>query len=156
MSRYEGLSLSQLIDLLHPMVTPEPVPMAPATTGWWVLGGWLLALMLIALGHRVATYRRNRYRREALRALDALAEQDPAPSQAAAVLLKRTALGAYPRRDVAALQGDAWAAFLCTSSGNDPVVTAAAPSLARAAYLAPVNDPQLLAAARRWVQVHRA
>ncbi|MCR9186613.1 MAG: DUF4381 domain-containing protein [Halieaceae bacterium] len=155
MSQYDGLSLSQLIDLLHGIVPPEPVPLLPATAGWWVLAGGLLALGLIALAHRMASYRANRYRREALRALDALARQEAAASQAVAVLLKRTALGAYPRHDVAALQGAAWADFLCRSSGNHPEVRAAASALAQAAYVPPVSDPQLIAAARRWIEVHR-
>ena len=156
MSQYDGLSLSQLIDLMHDIVPPEPVSLLPTTVGWWLLTGWLLALGLIALGHRVATYRANRYRREALRALDALARQEAGASQAVAVLLKRTALGAYPRHEVAALQGAAWAEFLCYSSDNDPEVRAAASALAQAAYRPPVSDPRLLAAARRWIEVHRA
>ena len=54
----------------------------------------------------VARYRRNAYRREALRQLDAV---DPG---GISTVLKRTALAAWPREQVAALTGAAWLAFL--------------------------------------------
>lgn len=159
-SRYEGLNLPQLLDLMHENVMPEPVSWLPGTDGWWVVLGWLLAVaLLVALAVR-RRWRRNRYRREALASLDAIASRsDLAPQESAravAEIVKRAALAAFPRKDVAALHGDAWAQFLGDSSGNDRRVREAAGRLAAAAYRPDANGVPLIEPARRWVRRHRA
>ena len=73
-----------------------------------------------------------------------------------AEIVKRAALGAYPRARVAGLHGRDWARFLCESSGDDRQVTEAAESLASAAYRPDADGRALLQPARRWVRVHRA
>ena len=159
-SRYEGLMLPQLLDLMHEIVWPEPVSWMPRTEGWWVVLGWLLAVaLLVALTVR-RRWRRNRYRREALAGLDAIASRpDLAPQESAravAETVKRAALAAFPRKDVASLHGDAWARFLGDSSGNDRRVCEAAARLAAAAYHPDADGAPLIEPARRWVRRHRA
>ena len=61
--------------------------------------------------HAAIRWRRNRYRRDAARALDSL-RGDDGTAPAVALIVKRTALTAYPRADVAHLYGADWAAFL--------------------------------------------
>ncbi|GHB32654.1 DUF4381 domain-containing protein [Salinicola rhizosphaerae] len=105
------LMLSQLIDRLSP--PPEPLPVAwwPQTWGWWVAGGIVL-LWLAGWGwHRYRRWRANRYRREALTALNRrLASGEGVV--ALAEVLRRTALAAFPRTQVASLRGEAWGHFL--------------------------------------------
>jgi predicted negative regulator of RcsB-dependent stress response len=159
-SKYDGLNLPQLLNLMHELVMPEPVTWLPQTPGWWIVLGWLLAVMLLAGWQVVKRRRRNRYRRDALAELKAIATQPelgPAESaQCVAVLLKQTALVAYPREDVAALYGDDWARFLKESAGNDRQVTDAADMLAAAAYRPDADGSVLTGPARRWIRLHRA
>jgi hypothetical protein len=158
--RFEGLNLPQLLDQVHELVVPEPVPWFPQTSGWWVLLGWVLAVTLFAIVAIVRRRRRNRYRREALASLDAIAAQSQMSAaesaRRVADIIKRTALVAYPRARVASLHGVEWARFLSESSGNDSQVTEAAESLASAAYRPGADGRRMLQPARRWVRVHRA
>ena len=158
--RFEGLNLPQLLDLMHALVVPEPVPWLPQTPGWWVLCGWALAVAVLVVVAIARRRRRNRYRREALASLDAIAAQ-PQMSAAesarrVADVVKRAALAAYPRARVAGLYGRDWARFLCESAGNDRQVMEAAESLASAAYRPDADGRSLLRPARRWVRLHRA
>jgi hypothetical protein len=159
-SRYEGLNLPQLLELVHELVVPEPVPWTPQTPGWWVLLGWLLAVSALVIAAIIRRRRRNRYRREALALLNAVAAQaDIPPAESArrvAEIIKRTALVAYPRAQVANLYGSAWAQFLRESSGNDRRVSEAAQMLAAAAYRRDAAGEALVSPARRWIKVHRA
>ena len=158
--RFEGLNLPQLLDLMHELVVPEPVPWLPQTPAWWVLCGWLLAVAALLIAAIARRRRRNRYRREALASLDAIAAQSQLSAaesaRRVAEIIKRAALVAYPRSRVAGLHGRDWARFLCDSSGDDRQVTEAAESIASAAYRPDADGRALLQPARRWVRVHRA
>lgn len=160
MSRYEGLDLPQLLQLMHPLVDPAVVPMLPATPGWWIVLAWIFAVALLTVLHFRRRHRRNRYRREALRELDAIdREQALSKEQSAqliAAVLKRAALAAYPRDEVAALATQEWAAFLSRSTNDDRKVAAAAPMLAASAYSPDADGRALIAPARRWIRLHRA
>jgi hypothetical protein len=149
--RFQGLNLPQLMELMHPNVVPEPIPWTPQTIGWAIAAAWLVATVLIAALAWLRAWRANRYRREALAALTTVGS-----GHELAVLVRRAALAAYPRAQVAHLCGSDWAEFLSLSSGRDPIVAAAAEQLAQAAYRADVNLEQVKPAARRWIQVHRA
>ena len=152
-SPYKGLNLPELLDRMHDIVVPEPISMLPATDGWLVLAGWLAAVALIVSVRARLRWKANAYRREALAQLDALA----APTgHALGLLIRRTAIAAFPRARVAHLYGEEWAAFLCQSANDDPVVAAGAQDLARAPYRPDVDASALVAPARRWIEVHRA
>lgn len=154
MSELEGLSLPELLDRMAPLVIPEPVSWLPAAPGWWTVACWTAGLCLVIAWRVTSRWRKNRYRREALAALDAgsgaLAAVDIAR------VLKRAALAAYPRERVASLSGSAWAAFLRETSGDDSVVAEAADRLARAAYRQDADPAALVEPARRWIRCHRA
>lgn len=107
----------------------------PATVGWWPLApGWygLIGLLLIALAwfsyRSLQRWINNRYRRAALTELQLLAEDIQGAENRGSslrqlpVLLKRTALSAYPRKQVASLSGDDWYGFL-NSQVNKPLFT---------------------------------
>jgi hypothetical protein len=159
-NEYDGLNLPELLALMHDLVVPDPVPWLPQTPGWWIVLGWFVAVGFLAVWQVVKRRRRNRYRRDALAELRAITSRpDIDAGQAAqriAGVLKRTALVAYPRADVASLYGAEWARFLTESSGNDRQIASAADSLANAAYR-PDADPSVLTGpAQRWIRLHRA
>ena len=160
MSQYDGLNLPELLALMHDLVVPDPVPWLPQTPGWWIVLGWLVAVAILAAWQIVRRRRRNRYRRDALAELRTIVSQpDIDSAQAAqriAAVLKRTALAAYPRSDVASLYGADWARFLTESAGNDAQIANAAEDLAAAAYRPGADPHKLSRPARRWIRLHRA
>lgn len=157
-------ALQKLADIAQ----PQPVSWIPQTWGWAVLAA--LAAALLAWGlwrwrrHRI----RNRYRREALVALDRIeAGLDDRDSRAdaaseAAALLKRVALAAWPRQAVAALSGAEWVDFLRETGGAATFPDAAAALLDDAEYRGPLpalgmanaDEKAFFAAARRWIEGH--
>jgi len=157
-SEYDGLDLPQLMQRMHDVVEPQAVPFTPQTAGWLVLGAVLLSIVLFSGWRVVLSRRRNRYRREALAALQEIAANSQQDSMATgaqiALLLKRTALAAYPRQQVASLHGKQWAFFLCQSSNQDPEIEAVADQLARVAYRREIETATLIAPARRWIENH--
>ena len=146
---------------LHDIAVPPPVPWWPPAPGWWILAAALLAAAAVLALRWFARWRADAYRRAALRelaVLEAAAGSMPATELAAAVsvLLKRTALAAFPRTDSASLSGAAWIDFLDRTGG---AFTGPARQLPQLAYGAPADAaalPAILAAARRWIAEHRA
>jgi len=158
--------LSDLVDI----VTPLPPSWLPGTVGWLVLAITVAVLALWAGWRAWRHWRANRYRREALaewarlqadlrgegaaraRALLALAE-----------LLKRCALAAWPRAQVASITGVAWRDFVHAHAGKAADAIAPLQDLIEveyrdAAVLAQwpaqrANDAAL--ACRRWITAHR-
>ncbi len=145
------LNLIELLDLLEPVVAPPPVSLLPQTTGWL----WLLAVLLAGVGlvlPRIIRHRRsNGYRRVAESELKRV-KSDPA---AIAAIMRRTALVAFPRQDVASLHGDAWLAFLDQSYDGNQFRTGPGRALASAPYRPNMECPGLTDAAIRWVRQHR-
>ena len=143
---------------LNDIVTPPPVPWWPPAPGWWILGAALLAAIAILSWAALLHYRRNAYRRAALAEIDAIGKvNDPASAAALSAVLKRVALVAYPRSDVASLTGSAWLSFLDRTGATGDFSHGPAAGLAKAAFGAPIGDSDaVLAAARRWVAQHRA
>jgi Domain of unknown function (DUF4381) len=133
---------------MHDLLLPSPVPLWPATPAWYVLFAILLGLLLWLAWWGLRAWRRDAYRREALRALSAAS----APAEVAAIL-KRTALAAWPRAEVAALSGAARAAFLRRTAPRAGVDEDVARRLADLAYAPGAPVPR--DAARAWVRHHR-
>ena len=153
---YEGLNLSQLLDLMHGIAVPEPVSWMPVTEGWWVLGIWLFAAFGLSLARYLYRRRRNAYRREALGLLDEIDVTAAGAAADVALIVKRTALAAYARNEVASLHGAAWARFLIESARHDRHVEQSAELIAAAAYREAVDATEIVEPAKRWVKVHRA
>lgn len=157
------------LEYLHDIVVPAPTPWWPPAPGWyWVMG--LLALLTAVLLWRAIVYwQRNRYRREALAELARIetAAQTAGPGEnstntalpALAELLKRTALTAYPRAQVAALTGPAWFAFL-DATGGTRFSAGAGAALAQANYQtgeredSAVHTADIACEVRRWIKQH--
>lgn len=160
------------LDGLHDIVVPEAVNWMPQTAGWYLVG--VVILMILARG-LFAIYRRhqaNRYRRLALDRLATIesrvATADPATRGRALgdipVLLKRTALSAGSRRDLASLTGDAWLQYLDDAYGGTGFREGPGrllPTLAYASAEARRDLPNaevsgLIELTRTWIRRHRA
>jgi hypothetical protein len=147
----EPATLVELLNRLAEPTAPPPVSMMPQTWGWAALGGLLLLALLYLAIRAYKSHRANAYRREALAELKA-ASNDPARI---APILRRAALAAYPRRDVAGLTGQSWLDFL-NRTGRD-VLFEGAPGrlLLMAPYRAAQRVPELERLAKRWIRSHR-
>lgn len=139
----------------------------PARIGWWppAPGWWLLAALVLLLVAGLLVWRahrkRNAWRRFALAELARLRTLNAPPRDvvsALSVLLRRVAISRFPREQVAALNGEAWLAFLDSSSAkavgfqsaNGRVLTSAP---YRADAMIPSNAlPALLALSERWLK----
>lgn len=159
-------SLTELADL----VQPPPVSWRPQTVGWEMLGVLLAALALWLAWRGIRRWLRNRYRREALAELKQLerrwqAAPDTGPVVLAALpaLIKRCALAAWPREQVASRSGEAWAQFLLSHAGHAiHGAQALAPLVREIEYRDPrrlqsvsATDVQvLIEATRQWIQGH--
>lgn len=147
----------------------------PATVSWWPLApGWyvLIGILLIALawlGYRsIQCWVNNRYRRAALRELQILEERINHPEERDAglrqipVLLKRTALSVYPRRQVASLSGKDWFQFLDSTEKNPSFTATTTNTLNTVSYstggLRAVDSQAthaLISASRSWLKHHQ-
>jgi hypothetical protein len=145
--------LSHLADL----VVPAPVPWWPPAPGWWILGAGCLAAVALGAAIAASRYRHNAYRRAALAELTAVGPGTPQAAAVISAVLKRAALVAYPRSDVASLTGTAWLAFLDRTGATTEFTAGPAASLISAAEGGAMgNRDAILAAVRRWVRRHRA
>lgn len=159
-------SLSQLADV----VQPPPVSWMPQTLGWKVLGALLLVLFLWLMWRGVRRWFRNRYRREALaelRRLELRWQDDPETGAvvlaALPALVKRCALAAWPREQVAGASGAQWAQFIQSHAGHATHgAQALAPLVREIQYhdraslqRVSAHDVQvLIEASRQWIQGH--
>lgn len=156
------------LDNLHDILMPDPVPWWPPAPGWWWVTGFAALAFSILLVRGFIRWQHNRYRREALGVLSGLeaAMQDPARRPAAllelAGVLKRTALTAYPREQVASLTGPAWFSFLDDtgretrfSKGIGETIEHAVHDPRTVAALDQGRTDELVAQVRQWITSHR-
>ena len=151
---------------LKDIAIPPPVSWMPQTWGWALVAIALAILAAVMFSHWLRRYRANAYRREALAQLDGLGEQilNPATRSNAVrsltVLLKRVALAAWPREDVASLSGAAWVRFL--SEHDRDIGSILSRTLDDAEYREAsgiVSQPsnagrELIDASRKWIERH--
>ncbi|GAA3098637.1 DUF4381 domain-containing protein [Rhizobium viscosum] len=149
---------------LHDIAVPPPVSWLPQTWGWAALAALLAIAVLAVFLVWLRRYRRNAYRREALRLLDGIEADIRNPERREkgvhelSELLKRTALAAWPRSDVAALTGRAWLKRM-DSRGTDDALTRLLDDLeyhdgAAIAALPPDSANELMLDSRRWIRRH--
>ncbi len=149
------------LDRLHDLVPPPATPWWPPAPGWVWLAAMLGVLVAYLLLRGFLRWQANRYRREALAALVRLdTADDRAFARELASLLKRTALTAYPREQVAPLTGTAWFAFLDAAAGTHfadglgAQLEAAMHASSPASWDAQGRG-QVLQETRRWIREHR-
>ena len=139
---------------LHDIVVSSPAPFWPPASGWILLLGLFIMLAAFLLIRAVILYRRNAYRRVALDELRQAAAS-PEPLALIASLLKRTALAAYGREEVASLTGETWVSWLGRTGGrNVPAPVEAA--LRQGLYGGAATDLKVVTDfAGSWIRRHR-
>jgi hypothetical protein len=157
------------LDNLHDIVAMPPVSWWPLAPGWYALA--LLILLIAVLGGWRWFRRRrlNAYRRVALIELEALSRRTGSAHERKAALrklpeiLKRTALAAWPREEVAELTGKKWLAFLDRTAGTNAFSQGEGRILPELAYggskfFQALTDEEvrtLTRLAERWIREHR-
>jgi len=141
---------------------PQEVSLLPQTWPARIAVG-LLLVAAIATAWSVLRHRfTNKYRREALAELDRIerAAGGARPDLLAqlTVLVKRTALAAFPREEVASLAGPAWLSFLDRTYGGEEFSHGIGQLLASAPYeRRQPNEAQLeslVGLVNRWIRGH--
>ncbi len=146
------LDLIELLALLEPIPEPAPVSLFPQTAGWLWLGIVTAALAALWARRLWLRHRADAYRRAALAEIGSAGGDPVILSQ----ILRRTALVAYPREDVASLYGDAWLAFLDRAVGGSAFSAGPGRAFAQAPYAREDRrEAALEGLATDWVRRHR-
>jgi len=156
------------LDNLRDIVEPASIPWWPPAPGVWLLLALVVVWMVAGLVLWWVHWRRRAYRRAGLRELRGIAARlGQAPERAAALvdlaaLLKRVALVAYTREQVAALSGNAWLTFLDRTGGTTRFTGGPGAVLAEVssrpglgAALDVTQVEALVATAQDWIRQHR-
>lgn len=158
------------LEKLHEIALPAPVSWMPHTIGWYAIFG----LIFLAVGgwgyRRLRRFLGNRYRRLALAELAVIEGDLARPGKRAgalaalSVLIRRTALTAFPRSEVAALSGERWLVFLDRTMDGKGFAEGEGRLLSELPY-APASRlealpeaaiGELLRLARCWITTHAA
>ena len=153
----EGLTLPELIDRLADIAAPPPVSYAPETAGWWVLAAILVLAAVATAILLLRRRRRDQYRRLALAELRVIESKSGSGALTdVAALVRRTALVAFPRDQVAHLYGADWRDFLARTARVD--LGPGVDQIVYGPYRRDVADAagDNIVAARRWIRSHRA
>ena len=139
------------LDNLRDIVEPPPVSWWPLAPGWWILSAGLVLTAIFVALRVMRMWRASAYRRAALRELQATTRVAEI-----AEILKRVALAAYPRADVAPLSGVAWVEWLGRTA-EEKVPAHVSEALTRGVFdddsavdIAPISD-----FAADWIRDHR-
>ena len=154
-----------LIHGIDEIILPDAISYWPTAPGWQVLGVLVGIVVIIRAIQRAKHWWRNRYRREALRQLDQVQKQAGKQLQDVVAVLphfiKVTALHAYPRQEVAALNGKPWLSFLDAHYSGPAFSEGIGEKLLALAYLPreqwQLNDQEsneLINMVRRWIALH--
>jgi Domain of unknown function (DUF4381) len=155
------------LDHLFDIVTPPPVPSWPPAPGWFVMAGTAAVLVGAGIWRAWQYWRAAAYRRAALGEWQRLRAQaaDLAQRQGALrqlpELVKRTALVAFPREEVASLRGTAWLSFLDRTGHTNVFTHGRGQLLSELAYnprlmtqLDTSAVEELFTIVRHWIRAH--
>jgi hypothetical protein len=156
------------LEKLHEILLPEPVSWVPQTVGWYAVFGLIVAITGWWVFGRLRRFQKNRYRRLALAELAVIEGELQQPERRAKalaeipVLLKWTALAAFPRVEVAELSGERWLTFLDKTMGGKDFREGVGRLLPELAYapalgIATLSDERigsLLQLTRCWIERH--
>jgi hypothetical protein len=161
----QALSILDLRDI----AVPDAVGFWPPSPFVWVLLGAAGVGVVMLIWRAIVRWRAAAYRREGLARLSRIetrlstAGGESAALRELSVLLKRVALAAFPRRQVAPLYGEAWLRFLdetchgCAfSTGPGHLLSAATGAASMMPPIDAGESGQLIRQARVWIKGHRS
>ncbi|NOR14426.1 MAG: DUF4381 family protein [Candidatus Aminicenantes bacterium] len=162
--------LDPQLESLIEIIPPQPVSYRPETVGWFVILGLLVLAVAWIAYRRYRHHRANQYRRWALEKLEDISQVLQKklglekPLKEIPLLVKQTALHAYPREEVASLYGDEWLRFLDAGYGGTGFSDGPGRILAHTAYepdkelerYQEEDIEQLLKLVRKWIKKHRS
>jgi hypothetical protein len=157
------------IENLFVLVTPPPVSWWPPAPGWFVVGGVGVVLVVWTAWRVWKRWRAAAYRRAARAELRQLKTLVANPRQRGAALrqlpelIKRMALAAFPREEVACLSGMEWLRFL-DRTGQTNAFTQGRGQLLRelaydprlAAQMDAATEEEVFSLVRHWIDRHSA
>jgi len=149
------MASSDLLNNLHDIHTPPPVPWWPLAPGWWIAAGLVVVLgaLLWWWLHRAAPWRKQALNE--LQQLETMLATEPGVAVASvSVIVRRVALTVRDPVTVAALTGDAWLEFLDDAANMQEFTQGAGRALASApdARAETADAAALLQLAQRWVR----
>ena len=157
------------------VLPPDPLagliaaPLPPSISLWPQTWGSrlviVLAVVLLAAGlwRLLSRYRANAYRRAAARELAAIEQAATSAASgvdtnAIALLVRRTALVAFPRKQIASLTGPRWLTFLDASFEGEGFAAGPGAVIGTAPYdprrVTSADGAPLIALVRRWIWAH--
>lgn len=141
------------------LALPDPISLWPPAVGIWILGGVAAAMLAVAGWRALRRYRADAYLRSAAAEIDAIAGGDIEIAEAVSSVLKRAAIVAHGRSEVASLTGPAWGAFITrtTPAGvrTTDLTERLASSFAATPAASPIGASVLVAQAKAWLRGQR-
>jgi len=147
---------------LGPLYEPNAMRFSFETPGWYVLGILLLLVATFLFFSWLKRYRKNAYRREALKTIARIEQHSQNQNEGNQlndiwVLLKFVAIEAFGRQEVAQLYGDEWLEFLESKGKNTPF-TDYRQHIANTLYepisLDPKETKALMELSKQWISTH--
>ncbi|QDS97955.1 DUF4381 domain-containing protein [Adhaeretor mobilis] len=137
---------------LRDIAEPAPVPWWPPAVGWWILAVAMAAFAVWIASRAWRRWRSDAYRRAALKELSSATQLTEI-----AEILKRTALCAFPRTDVASLSGDAWSSWL-RQTVDQELPVAVAETLEHGIFdgIQCKNNADVASFVATWIRHHRS
>lgn len=137
---------------LGPIMVPEPVGFSFDAPGWYVLLTLIGILAVYTFVKWLIQYRKNAYRRAALKELSKINN-----TVELLILLKRVSMKAYSRAELASLSGNDWFIFL-ESTGKDTPFTNFKNIIYGAVYRdSPIESStleEISTLSKRWIKTH--
>lgn len=129
---------------LRDIIVPDSPSLWPPAPGLWVALGMVILLVCFVAWRIHARVQQNAYRKAGLLLVD-----EAKSTHDISVALKRVALAAFPREEVASLYGDAWSTFLHATCPREDFQALQRTDEASAA------DENLIKLASTWIRHHR-
>ncbi len=147
---------------LGPLYEPDAVRFSFETPGWYLVAGLFSLLAILLFFRWLKQYRKNGYRREALKTLAEIEHYSQNQKELIQlndiwVLLKRVAMETFGRQQVAQLYGNDWLEFLESKGKNTPF-TSCKQHIVNTLYDTIEVDPKetkaLIELSKHWIRTH--
>ncbi|MDC1105574.1 DUF4381 domain-containing protein [Prolixibacteraceae bacterium] len=141
------------------LLPPSPVEFTPYAIGWKVSGVIIICILLLLIIWWIIRYRRNRYRKEALKLISELHTKGQPRLIQIDKIIRRTAFTAYQDSRVKSMTQDSWYNFLLKHAPTYHKETDFIPSLSELFYGVENNEKEILISkyeeyARFWIRQH--